>query len=163
MAGEDRAAPTDAEMTAFFERATYSSQRHGQSGDLLSDYGVDGDDAFEFIEAFSNAYGVNMQGYCWFFHHFDEGGLLSFTRFGNPHRYVDRIPITAALLADAAHLGRWPVDYPADEMARAVSRACRERRILQFLVLLSLGAVVALSALLIVLLPKESCPEVPQC
>jgi hypothetical protein len=35
--------------------------------DLFDRLGVEGDDAFEFMEAFAARFGVDVSGYCWYF------------------------------------------------------------------------------------------------
>ncbi|MEM1267095.1 MAG: DUF1493 family protein [Pseudomonadota bacterium] len=90
--------------------------------DLLRHYGIAGDDAFEFMEAFGKDFDVDLSGYRWIFHHNDEGYHLSFIRFHSASRAVARIPISIDLLLAAAKSGVWPVDYPQGVMEWAVRR-----------------------------------------
>lgn len=79
---------------------------------LLEDFGADGDDFEELIEAFGREFEVDLTGYRWDRHHGPEGFVPS-VPFRRPHREkATQIPITVSLLAEAAILGRWPVDYP---------------------------------------------------
>lgn len=79
--------------------------------DLLDAINIDGDDASELMEAFAVRFHVDLSGYRWFYHHGPEGFPL-FGRFWGRAFEVRRIPITIALLEQAAALGRWPVEYP---------------------------------------------------
>ena len=82
--------------------------------DLLRASGFDGDDAFEFIEAFSERFSVNMDGYIWEFHHYDEGGLLIPSwPFRHPNSKVQKIPISVDLLLASAQSGVWSAEYPS--------------------------------------------------
>lgn len=81
--------------------------------DLLGASGCEGDDAFEFMEAFSERFGVDLTGYRWEFHHSDEAAQLNpGWPFKAPHQKVERIPLTLALLTEAAAKGVWPLGYP---------------------------------------------------
>lgn len=80
---------------------------------ILRSTGSDGDDAFELIEAFSEKFAVDLEGYDWVFHHNDEGALSSASLVRGPHGRVTRIPLTTHVLVEAARTGRWPVTYPA--------------------------------------------------
>ena len=85
--------------------------------DLLGRLGLDGDDAFEFIEAFASRFSVDISGYRWEFHHADEGALLNpGWPFKAPHQKVERIPLTLDLLTEAAMTGIWPLEYPPDTL-----------------------------------------------
>ncbi len=40
---------------------------------IFGKLGIDGDDAFEFMEKFSETFGVNLDDYRWYFHNGEEG------------------------------------------------------------------------------------------
>ncbi|MEM6488327.1 MAG: DUF1493 family protein [Pseudomonadota bacterium] len=123
----DRPAPDEAENLAFFAHQTGARVRPGAHDDLFRRYGVDGDDALEFIEAFAVRYAVDLSGYRWLFHHADGGALLRVLPLASPHRYVTRVPVSAALLAEAARRGHWPLRYDQAAGAAALARADREQ------------------------------------
>ena len=81
--------------------------------DIFDTLGIDGDDAFEFIERFATKFEIDIGNYCWYFHHGEE----PFINFGAwlfkpPYRRVYRIPITPQVLAEAIRAKRWPLKYP---------------------------------------------------
>ena len=77
---------------------------------LEADLGITGDDASEFLEAYSRDFEVDLSGFE-FYRHFDaEGwnpfaGFLTRLRRGEKLRHV---PVTIALLARAAEERQWP-------------------------------------------------------
>jgi len=85
--------------------------------DLCFDLGIDGDDwGYELLPDYQKRFGVNLDGYLWYFHHGEEGcnfpgGLF----FPPPNKRVQHIPVTPQLLLDCARSGRWNVDYPPHE------------------------------------------------
>lgn len=74
--------------------------------------GTVGDDFAELMEAYAKQFGVEMNGYRWYFHHEDEGWNLGGLFFKPPNRRVKRIPVTPKMLASFANQGRWSIDYP---------------------------------------------------
>ncbi|MEM7526265.1 MAG: DUF1493 family protein [Pseudomonadota bacterium] len=97
--------------------------------DLLTDYRLDGDDAFEFIEGYAKRFDVDLSGYWHIFHHHDEGyHLRMILRLGDPCRRVQRIPVSVTMLRRFANEGRWEIDYPRAEGEAAEDHAGRERR-----------------------------------
>jgi len=91
---------------------------HGIGGDasLQQDWKLYGDDIDELLEDFVTRFDVDMSGYLWYFHTGEEGGpSLGSLLFKPPHQRVEEIPITVAMLRDAANSGRWAVDYPDHE------------------------------------------------
>lgn len=83
--------------------------------DLFDDLGVEGDDAFEFMDDFAARFGVDMDGYRWYFHHGEEGHNFGALFFRPPYRRVRRIPITPDILLEAIRTKRWPLAYPEHE------------------------------------------------
>ena len=90
----------------------------GQTGsvadnaDLFDALAIWGDDASDFIERFVARFGVEAEDYRWYFHHDEEGWSLGALFFKPPHQRFGRIPITVAILTEAARTRRWPIDYP---------------------------------------------------
>ena len=82
-----------------------------EDSDLLKDFGVDGDDFFELMDAFEKEYVVDLSGYIWYFHHYDEGSLLSVTRALFETK-LEFVPITPAILLECVNTGEWPLHYP---------------------------------------------------
>ena len=84
-----------------------------ETADIFRKLGIDGDDAFEFIERFAAKFEIEMTNYHWYFHHGEEGFLnVGGLFFRPPHRRVDHIPITPQVLAEAIRTKRWPLEYP---------------------------------------------------
>jgi hypothetical protein len=86
------------------------------SADLFFEAGIDGDDAFEFVDAFAAQFAVDISGYRWYFHHGEEGHNLGGLFFRPPYDRVDHIPVTLDLLIKAVELKRWPIVYPPHEL-----------------------------------------------
>jgi hypothetical protein len=78
--------------------------------------GVEGDDFFEFEEAYARRFSVDMSAYRWYFHHGEEGFSIGGLLFKPPYDRVDRIPVTPTLLLESANAGRWPLEYPPHEL-----------------------------------------------
>ncbi len=110
--------PSLTEIYAFVRRTSGIRKQDLQpTHDLERDLGITGDDFFELAEDFSKEFNVNMTTYRWYFHHaeevtFNPGALV----FKPPYRLVSHIPVTPALLLQAAKLGSWPVEYPEHKL-----------------------------------------------
>lgn len=116
-------------------------------GDLVDDadvfgrLGVEGDDAFDFIDKFAERFAVDMSGYRWYFHHGEEGWNLGGLFFPPPYRRVIRIPITPSMLTQAIQTKRWPLEYPVHQLP-----AVRWDGLLNvFLIIAGLGLLVLLA------------------
>ncbi len=104
------AAPPD--LDAFIRDISGEDRLPAKDADLFHKFGIDGDDASEFMEAFAARFGVDMTGFLWYFHHGEEvWSPLSFV-FKPPYMRVKTIPVTIALLEEAIATKRWPVVYP---------------------------------------------------
>ncbi|GAA0642758.1 DUF1493 family protein [Brevundimonas lenta] len=87
--------------------------------DLFDVLGITGDDASEFMDAFVDRFGVDAANYLWYFHHEEEGQNFGGVFFKPPNQRVTRIPVTLAMLTEAARTRWWPVDYPEHTLPRA--------------------------------------------
>lgn len=90
--------------------------------DLLDAINIDGDDVSDLMEAFAVRFDVDLSGYRWFYHHGPDGLPFFGLSWGKAFE-ARRIPITIALLEQAAALGRWPVDYPGLPATEAENRS----------------------------------------
>lgn len=88
--------------------------------DLFEDIGVVGDDFDEMMQKFAERYAVNLDQYLWYFHADEEGGLWSIGSvfFAPPYKRVTRIPVSPALLTEAANRGKWEMLYPAHKLPK---------------------------------------------
>jgi Protein of unknown function (DUF1493) len=84
--------------------------------DLFGRLGIEGDDAFEFMDRFAARFEIDASKYLWYFHHAEEGANLGGIFHKPPYRRVARIPVTLDLLAEAVRAKRWPIDYPAHRL-----------------------------------------------
>ncbi len=100
------------ELAAFIERVRDQQTDFPDDADLFDGLGIDGDDAFEFMEAFSKSFSVDLTGYRWYFHHAEEGWNYGGLIFAPPNRRVKAIPITKAILLEAIRTKAWPLRYP---------------------------------------------------
>lgn len=103
--------------------------------DLFATLGIDGDDAFEFMDKFAAKFEIEASNYRWYFHHGEEGTGIGGLFFAPPYRRVDHIPISLNTLTEAVETKRWPIDYPAHELPSARW----DIRLNQVLALLALG------------------------
>lgn len=115
--------------------------------DFLGAFGMEGDDATEFLELFEARYENSLDGLLWYFHfNADEPPtyrrMIAVDREGKP---IPLIPITLGGLVRAAEDGKWPIVYPPHSV-----RTSPVARVIQAaigLVLLGLLAAVALRPL----------------
>ena len=86
----------------------------GQHADLFVDCGITGDDGDEFLAEFAKTYGVDMSGFLWYFHYNANEPPFAETSwpYSRDGRKLERISLTATLLAEAASEGAWPLAYP---------------------------------------------------
>ena len=80
--------------------------------ELQKDLGVDGDDMYDALEAYSERFGVNMETILWYFHTCGEGWSIGRVFFKPPRERVVTIPITVHMLHECALKGRWDIEYP---------------------------------------------------
>ena len=92
--------------------------RCDDDGDLLAGMGIEGEEASAFFASYAEHFSVESEKMLWFFHYKTNG-----SPFWRRIRPVDRdgrtfalIPVSPRLLADAANLGRWPLEYPTHKV-----------------------------------------------
>lgn len=90
-----------------------------EDADLFELCGIDGDDALEFMDAFAARFGVDGDGYRWYFHHGEEGMNFGGVFFPPPYGRVQRVPITPNILVEAIRSKRWPLRYPPHKLPAA--------------------------------------------
>lgn len=110
--------PARLELDAFFQAFWNEERCPPDDADVFGQLGIEGDDAFEFIEAFANHFSVDMSGYCWYFHHAEEGMNIGSLFFRSPDQRVERIAITPTILAEAIRTKRWPLQYPVHQLPK---------------------------------------------
>lgn len=88
----------------------------GGDTDLFDRFGIEGDDASEFIDSFVTRFGVNAQNYRWYFHHRDEGSNFGALFFKPIYKRVERLPITQNVLLTAVETKQWPLIYPLHDV-----------------------------------------------
>ncbi len=103
-------APSD--LSTFLAHYAAPDRAPGVDVDLFDGLGIDGDDAFAFMDRFADQFGVDIGGYRWYFHHGEEGWNFGGLLFRPPYRRVTRIPLTVDILGEAIRTGRWPLRYP---------------------------------------------------
>jgi acyl carrier protein len=96
----------------------YPRERITPATRLAEDAGMDGDDATEFFEAYARELGVDLAAYRWY-RHFGPEACNPLWLLRRPWWLaIDKLPITAADLVDAAEVGRWLMRYPYDRLDR---------------------------------------------
>lgn len=106
------------------ELAEFLAERSGEvrllpsDADLFARLGIEGDDAFEFMDHFGRHFGVDTKNYRWYFHHGEEGHSFGGIFFRPPYRRVKRIPLTSDALLEAIRTRRWPLHYPAHHLPK---------------------------------------------
>lgn len=110
------------EIKEFIEREYWALVRNKkralEEDDIFRNLRIEGDDAIEFMQAYSEAFSVNCDTYIWYFHHGSEPGFPSpgSMIWPPPDKQVERIPVTIDLLTKSAGANRWMVDYPDHEL-----------------------------------------------
>jgi hypothetical protein len=130
---------TRAELSRLLERHTGRKHVPPDDADLFEVFGIEGDDAFEFMEGFAAEFGVDMSDYRWYFHHSEEGQNFGGVFFRPLDRRVQRIPITVHVLLEAIKTKQWPVRYPEHVLPR-VRWDIRFNQLLVLLFLLALAS-----------------------
>ena len=100
------------DFAAWFEQFFGEPLSANDDTDLFARFGIVGDDASEFMEAFAARFDVPTEGYRWYFHHEEEGWSFGALFFAPLNRRVERIPITPNILVQAIEAREWPVQYP---------------------------------------------------
>jgi hypothetical protein len=105
-------------LTAFLKEFRDESEALPGDTDLFERLGIDGDDAFEFIERFAAKFEVDVTNFLWYFHHGEEGLNPAAIFFRPPYCRVQRIPITPDVLREAIRTKHWPLQYPEHRLPR---------------------------------------------
>jgi len=108
--------PNRSELDAFFQAFWNEDRCLPDDANVFGQLGIEGDDAFEFIEAFANRFAVDMSGYRWYFHHAEEGVNTGSLFFRSPDQRVERIAITPDILCEAIRTKHWPLQYPTHRL-----------------------------------------------
>ena len=79
--------------------------------DIFGDVGMVGDDFHEMIEKYAKQFSVDMTGYLWYFHTYEEGQSMGGNFIESPYERVERIPITPTMLLEFAIKGKGDIHY----------------------------------------------------
>lgn len=113
---------TEDEIVAFVADLTGCPLKKIDWNDLFGSTGIYGDDTDELLDAYGERFGVRLDEYVWYFHADEEGWSLSSPLILDQNgQRLDRIPVTARMLADYANLGHWALVYPAHTMQRRIA------------------------------------------
>ncbi len=91
----------------------------GDDDDLLGAYGMEGDDASEFLEAFADWFGTDLDGLLWYFHYNGDEPPPARPRLYPVSPAGARLPLHRITLNDlvaAEETGRWHITYPPHEL-----------------------------------------------
>jgi Protein of unknown function (DUF1493) len=111
--------PTFEEIAAFVcEEACVRRSHVTEATSLQDDIGLYGDDIDHLMLEYSKRFGVNLNGYIWYFHTGEDGFGIGALIFRPPDMRVKRIPITIGMLYEFAQVGCWGVQYPAHSVPR---------------------------------------------
>lgn len=108
------------EIIELIETEFWESNLNSDS-DIFSQVGIDGDDCDEFLQKFSEKYGVDMSDFLWYFHYQDEASItfnLGSRFFKTPNQRVQEIPITPKMLAEFATTKKWKINYPEHKVPK---------------------------------------------
>ena len=101
------------------EELSISIEELNINSDINEDLGVDGDDFFELMEAFSKNFNVDISNYLWYFHHGEEGlNIPGGIFFKPPYNRVNRIVITPKILLESANSKKWLIEYPEHNLPK---------------------------------------------
>jgi acyl carrier protein len=101
------------------EELSISIEELNINSDINEDLGVDGDDFFELMEAFSKNFNVDISNYLWYFHHGEEGlNIPGGIFFKPPYNRVNRIVITPKILLESANSRKWLIEYPEHNLPK---------------------------------------------
>ncbi len=103
-------------LADWFEETWGEKLPDGGDTDLFERFGIEGDDASEFMETFASRFEIDAENYRWYFHHRDEGTNFGALLFKPIYERVKRIPITPDILIEAIESKQWPVAYPPHEV-----------------------------------------------
>ena len=92
--------------------------RSFEPSDVLLGNGINGDDANDFIEAYSGRFNVDLSEFRHYFHYIGDEPPIRRRVFpvDAKGREIPFWPITLDMLADAAAGGQWQVSYPEHEV-----------------------------------------------
>lgn len=99
-------------LAEWFKEFLGETLPESDDADLFARFGIDGDDAVEFMDSFGERFEVAGENYRWYFHHGEEGANFGGFFFAPPYRRVKRVPITPDILIEAIEARRWPLEYP---------------------------------------------------
>lgn len=106
------------EVLVFIDEFCDPARPVSDDDDLFAVQDIEGDDAGDFMEAFFARFGVDATNYLWYFHHGEEGQNFGAIFHKPIHQRFGRIPITVAVLTEAARTRRWPISYPVHRVPR---------------------------------------------
>lgn len=84
--------------------------------DIEDKLGCYGDDMWEFLEAYSTKFQVDMSDFRWYFHSGEEGWNIGGVIHPPPNTLASRIPITPLMLAEFATTKKWAINYPEHQV-----------------------------------------------
>lgn len=106
------------DLSEWFEQFWGEKLPTSADEDLFARFGIDGDDAFDFMDSFAARFDVDAANYRWYFHHGEEGLNIAGLFFAPPYQRVKSIPVTTATLLEAIRSRRWPLEYPEHKLPR---------------------------------------------
>lgn len=104
------------QLAEWFEDHCGEPLPEGGDTDLFERFGIEGDDAGDFIESFVAHFQVDARSYLWYFHHQDEGASFGALFFKPIYKRVKRLPITPDVLMAAVETQQWPIRYPQHDV-----------------------------------------------
>ncbi|SFH90536.1 DUF1493 family protein [Albimonas pacifica] len=107
--------PTLEDIVAFVREET-AARREILATTTLAELGVEGDDHHDLMQSCAERFGVNLDGYRYYFHHGEEGWNPGALFVRPPQARVPQIEIDMDLLRRSAEAGRWRVDYPPHDL-----------------------------------------------
>ena len=86
--------------------------------DLFQTFDISADASEDFIDKFATKFKVDLDDYCWYFHHGEAGLNLGGFIVAPPYKRVERIAITPDVLLKSATKRRWKVKYPEHQIPK---------------------------------------------
>lgn len=102
------------EIVALAQEFTGLKKACAGEDDVLGTFGLEGDDADEFLEAYAQQFGVDISDFVYYFHYLGDEPPMGrrVLPVDESGREIPWVPVTLNHLIDAASSKKWQMKYP---------------------------------------------------